>query len=101
MTRAEAIEHLKNIAIYSFQDGYTDEARQALDMAIKALEEPQWIPCKEALPKKNCRCLTTNKAWGAFEVDWNVWLDGHWLYQNDQPVAWKPLPEPWEGEKDG
>ena len=41
MTRSEAIEHLKNIAIYSVQDGYTDEARQALDMAIKALEQPE------------------------------------------------------------
>lgn len=41
MTRFEAIEHLKNIAIYSVQDGYTDGARQALDMAIKALEEPE------------------------------------------------------------
>lgn len=41
MTRAEAIEHLKNIAIYSFQDGYTDEARQALDMAIEALRQPE------------------------------------------------------------
>ena len=41
MTRSEAIEHLKNIAIYSVQDGYTDEARQAIDMAIKALEEQE------------------------------------------------------------
>ena len=41
MTRLKAIEHLKNIVIYSFQDGYTDEARQALKMAIKALEEPE------------------------------------------------------------
>ena len=41
MIRSEAIGHLKNIAIYSVQDGYTDEARQALDMAIKALEEPE------------------------------------------------------------
>ena len=38
MTNAEAIEHLKNIKIYSFQDGYTDEAREALDMAISALQ---------------------------------------------------------------
>lgn len=41
MTRSEAIEHLKNIAIYSFQDGYTDEARQALKMAIEELEESE------------------------------------------------------------
>ena len=38
MTNAEAIEHLKNIIIFSFQDGYTAEAREALRMAIKALE---------------------------------------------------------------
>lgn len=38
MTNEEAIEHLKNIAIFSFQDGYTDEARKALDMAIEALQ---------------------------------------------------------------
>ena len=49
MTKSEAIEHLKNIAIYSVQDCYMDEARQALDMAIKVLEEPErkrgkWIP---------------------------------------------------------
>lgn len=43
MTNTEAIEHLKNIKIYSFQDGYTDEAREALDMAIKALEA--YKPC--------------------------------------------------------
>ena len=53
MTKLEAIEHLKNIAIYSVQDGYTDEARQALDMAIKALEEPErkkgkWIKISPA-----------------------------------------------------
>ena len=47
MTNAEAIEHLKNIIIFSFQDGYTAEAREALRMAIKALEESRWIPCKE------------------------------------------------------
>lgn len=39
ITRSKAIEHLRTIVIYSFQDGYTDEARQALYMAIKALEE--------------------------------------------------------------
>jgi len=45
MTNAEAIEHLKNIIIFSYQDGYTAEAREALDMAIKALEESK--PYKE------------------------------------------------------
>ena len=39
MTNKEAIEHIKNIKIYSYQDGYTDEAREALDMAVSALEK--------------------------------------------------------------
>ena len=39
MTTKEAIEHLRTIQIYSIQDGYTDEAREAIDMAIKVLEE--------------------------------------------------------------
>lgn len=38
MTNQEAIEHIKTIKIYSYQDGYTDEAREALDMAISALQ---------------------------------------------------------------
>lgn len=38
MSIEEAIDHLKNIKIYSFQDGHTDEVREALDMAIAALE---------------------------------------------------------------
>lgn len=57
MTKSEAIGHLKNIAIYSVQDGYTDEARQALDMAIKVLEEPGWKNGHWILMKNgNARC---------------------------------------------
>ena len=40
---------------------------------------PNWIPCEERLPEENCRCLTTNEAWGSFEVGWNAWIDGQWL----------------------
>ena len=42
MTNEEAIEHLKNIKIFSYQDGYTAEAREALDMAINALTKEAW-----------------------------------------------------------
>lgn len=61
MTKLEAIEHLKNIAIYSVQDGYTDEARQALDMAIKALEEPDRKNGKWILETFQIRCNRCNK----------------------------------------
>ena len=43
MTREEAIEKLKSYDPMSMMP--------ALQMAIKALEEPQWIPCSERLPK--------------------------------------------------
>ena len=53
MTNDEAIEHLKNIKIFSYKDGYTAEAREALDMAIKALEAQAHIvncpDCKYAM----------------------------------------------------
>ena len=42
MTNEEAIEHLKNIKIFSYQDGYTAEAREALEMAINALKREAW-----------------------------------------------------------
>lgn len=48
MINQEAIEHIKNIKIYSYQDGYTDEARKALDMAISALQaQEEIVRCKD------------------------------------------------------
>lgn len=38
MTNKEAIGHLHTIIIYSENDGYTDKAREALKMAIEALQ---------------------------------------------------------------
>ena len=63
-----------------------------------AQPEQRWIPVSEMCPKENCRCLTTNKGWGSFEVDWNAWIDGKWLYPNEKPIAWMPLPEPYQSE---
>ena len=65
-----------------------------------AKAEPHWIPCSERLPEKNCRCLTTNEAWGVFEVDWNAWINGQWLYPNEKPIAWMPLPEPYREDSE-
>ena len=68
-------------------------SRENFEKMRPAQPEQRWIPCSERLPEKNCRCLTTNTAWGSFEVDFNVWINGEWLYPNEKPIAWMPLPK--------
>ena len=58
MTNKEAIGHLLTIMIYSETDGYTDKAREALEMAVKALEQQtgHWIKEQGNIYKcSNCR----------------------------------------------
>ena len=54
-----------------------------------------WTPCSERLPECNGRYLVTNEAWGANEIEINVWEHGGWYY-NTKPIAWMPLPEPYK-----
>ena len=85
----------KDVVIIKNKGGYfgTDPGEV---ITVTNTAHPNWIPCSERLPEKNCRCLTTNTAWGAFEVDFNVWINGEWLYPNEKPIAWMPLPEPYK-----
>ena len=48
MTREEAIDILFGVI-----QANSEEENEALDMAIEALEQTQWIPCSERLPKEN------------------------------------------------
>ena len=99
ITKEEAIEHLKNIKIYSFQDGYTDEAREALDMAIKALEAQEWIPVdKKSHPDTPIRVqVQLDNGW----IITAYYEENEWLSVPDfgEPIedrwieAWRPLPE--------
>lgn len=57
-----------------------------------------WIPVSEMLPEKNGRYLVTNSAGEIVDVDWNVWVNGEWLFPNSAPIAWMPLPEPYQNE---
>ena len=47
MTREEAIDILRVINPPRESKRIFDEFVQAIDMAIKALEEPKWIPCSD------------------------------------------------------
>ena len=96
MIREEAIEKLKSYDPMSMMP--------ALQMAIKALEEPQWIPCSERLPEEGREVLTCLTDWKtgeqrrvvSYRIDFNMW-HGYGRY-NEKCVAWMPMPEPWRGD---
>ena len=84
------------------EDGEWDtEWNDAIHDVIGAIkDEPtaqHWTPMSERPPEKPGRYFVTNCE---FEVDWNIWVNGEWLYSNSAPVAWMSLPEPYkEAEK--
>jgi hypothetical protein len=106
MTRAEAIKILKRT-----REDTGDLLYEAFDMAIKALEEPQWIPCSEKNPPEEakrywictdggyqcqCRWTNVNYFWDGLTTDWKWhFMD---IPQYSEVIAWMPLPEPWKGD---
>jgi len=97
MTREEAIEKLKSYDPMSMMP--------ALQMAIKALEEPQWIPCSDHTP------YTPMRVQVQLENGWIITAyrqEGEWLsvpdcgdaLRDECVVAWRPLPEAWRGEEE-
>lgn len=65
----------------------------------KELEQNRWIPVTERLPKssehKEEMVLICNENGSIrFDTCWN----GEWVVSN--PIAWMPLPEPYEEEKE-
>jgi len=99
MTNEEAIKVIK-----ATSGGY-DDLCQALEMAIKALEESktEWIPVTERLPKDESKVLVCNKD-GKIELTSGsrstecdgsfIWYTSGWRF--GAVVAWMPLPKPYE-----
>lgn len=96
--------------VWSDNDDYTLGARNQYDMDRLALETvpsaQQWIPTSERLPDKSGLYLVTEKT--AYGVNlcsryWNLRQDrSFWSgWGGDKVLAWRPLPEPWKGERDG
>ena len=108
MTNAEAIETLRA----NYPDACFEQLREAVDKAIKALEEQEWIPCKERLSEKevDVLCCRDNKTMTIMHFNpvlttrypkgFSVVKDA-FSWRQDNVIAWMPLPEPYkEGEQD-
>lgn len=123
MTRKEAIETLKA----NYPDACYEQLREAVDMAISALEkpEPKWIPVSERLPEEDGEYLVLYHiqskykpyvydvrlfANNLYKIDEYDFYDKKgqkgWVYydreygfcEDDSVIAWMPLPEPYKGE---
>lgn len=119
MTNEEAREILKRVEIakpIKFED-YAD-MREALDMAIKALEQTRWIPVSERLPKVyefvNCTChslIDDREDWVIETVyipqpsdsPYSDWGNIPMLNSgNCKVIAWmhRDIPEPYKAESE-
>ena len=112
MTTEKAIEILSGFGIIN---RYCTEDAEALDMAIKALEQTRWIPVSERLPEDGDTYLVTIEYNGEVigvdvasysQVD--GYIDKHWETFNDwkedddscyHVTAWMPLPEGYNAEE--
>ena len=87
---------------------YTDEAKEAFNIAISALEKQEqdrWIPVTERLPEVGQSVMISvagvYTAEGCLKEDGN-WCQFRWSAERDRAVvgAWKPLPEPYKAEEE-
>lgn len=107
MTREEAIEYLDKLYMQAeITDEYgdlddTEPYETAIEIATEALQQPEqkWIPCSERLPEKD-DCVFVY-LFG--DSPYIAWYDGFdWctndfaLEKDEEPIAWMPLPEPYQ-----
>lgn len=116
MTREEAMNVLKA----NYPDPCFSDLRKAVDMAIKALEQPEqkWIPVSEGLPEEGEKVLATHLGGinpnrqviehiyqcGKFTCGWDmdISVDSPTFGQRymGEVIAWMPRPEPYQGESE-
>lgn len=109
MTKEEAIEIIdmfESIVEQHEIDGDMEKEKQALTMAIQALESQRWIPVRERLPEESGDYLVTTKWKGNYSGD--VYIETNMaVYRKKSKewdcvdvIAWMSLPEPYKESED-
>ena len=83
--------------------GFDNEDNEALDMAIKALEQTKWIPTSEKLPEDyiHVLCQFTLNGMGECYLAHGVFhVVGGVVMTCNEVIAWMPLPKPYEESED-
>lgn len=99
MTKEEAIARIKDhIAVHKYLERGAVHIIEALNMAIKALEREQWIPCSERLPQKGTKAIllySNGKISGGNYLGERTWdIDYADADLKVSVIAWMPLPQP-------
>ena len=103
--RQDAIEVIKGNSFAPGVDYMEINGYGAIEdiRALPSADRPQgWIPCSERLPKENTEVLMSLE-WG---IDIGECRNGDWHsewinhYDDDDVLAWMPLPKPWKGVDD-
>lgn len=116
MTNEETIEVLDDmkVKIDIPKSAITQRKRnEALDKAIKAIEQTSWIPVSERLPEPNrlvlCHITTGTTVtyflalWNDIQNDWEEGIGGYRLLKNDlgyEVIEWMPIPQKFEAESE-
>ncbi len=103
MTKKEAIKILSQRGWDGLPHGYTGGYVEALDMAIEALKQTQWIPCEEKLPEtwKDILLSIGDNVYEAHLRESKEYFVTHRdtrFIRAEEPIAWMLLPKSWKGE---
>lgn len=102
MTENEAIRHLEDLQrLYLGNEKFTADI-EAIGMAIKALEQTKWIPCKERLPEDDGWYLCTiQKETETKVAEIRFFEDTKWKAYGWNVIAWMNEPQPYKAESEG
>lgn len=94
ISRQDAIK-----ALYKYRFVSKDVIEREINAIPSARPTGEWIPCEEKLPGENIEVLMS-LSWG---IDIGEYREDGWHsewinhYDDDNVIAWMPLPDPYKG----